>query len=338
MGNWIRIIGFVWLSFSILALIVNILIAFRFGGYFPTSFFEFIGYGLGVFLLFFLPPILMIRHRKKSQDKEKRLLKQREGLLKKETSNKIGGWLVFFIISLVILSPLFNLFLLWSEYEYYINTGFVGIFSIIESLGTVTIFILAGIFLWKKKPYALKFVKVFLVTTVVSNIIISFIYHDFSFIAQSIGYFVIWFIYLNKSKQVKQIYGNLKETTRGYQIWSKLSIIYAFFSPIYGAVFSVVSLINISKNRMLKGMGLSVVALVVSIIMIALLFLFGMFGSGGFISIPEEIDSSCSDFCYYSSAAYYLIEYDFVTESFVCYCTDENSNILEQKSFPHEVE
>ena len=152
--------------------------------------------------------------------------------------NSISGWLAFFIITLVSLSPLFNLYILFSQIKTLMFT------DIIEILAIISIFILTGIFLWTKKPYAVKFAKVFLITQFIVNIVSSFVLSDFSYIVQKTIYFIIWISYLYKSERVKQVYGNLKEKSKGTQIWPIVAIIYAFLAPIFGAVFAVIATIG----------------------------------------------------------------------------------------------
>ncbi|MBU1245765.1 MAG: hypothetical protein ABIJ20_03650 [Nanoarchaeota archaeon] len=252
---------------------------------------------------------------------------------KKEKTKNITGWLLFFIITLVIISPFLNLYTLFTQLE---SLGFA---SIIESLAMVSLFILAGIFLWKKKPYALRFAKVFLITQGAINVGMFFFYsyspkaNLFSFF----GYFLVWALYLYNSKKVKKIYGNLKEKSSGLQIWPILAIIYAFIFNIFGIIFSVIALINISKNKKLKGFALSIVALVISIIV------FGGFLAYGFLAVinegsgvPEEIEIPCHDYCYdVSGAVEYSMEYNVIEESYMCSCLDEFSGVIEQKVYPY---
>jgi len=254
-------------------------------------------------------------------------------MAEKHELNDVGGWLLFFIITLVIISPLFNLFILFSELDFLMFT------DIIEMLGFISLFILTGVFLWTKKPYAVQFAKVFLITTFIVNIVTSFLLSDFSFIAQSTIYFIIWILYLYNSERVKQVYGNLKEKSSGMQIWPILSIIYTFIAPIFGAVFAVIALINISKNRKLKGLALSIIALILSILYVAVLFGYGALMGANFDYVPEDIEMECSDYCYYvDSATQYFMEYSTAENGFMCYCLDDSSDIVEQKVYPYTLE
>ena len=203
----------------------------------------------------------------------------------------------------------------------------------------MSLFILAGIFLWTKKPYAVKFTKIFLITTLILNIANAVIFSDYSFVVQGTVYFIIWILYLNKSERVKQVYGNLKETQKGMQIWTILSIIYAFLSPIFGIIFSIISLKRISKNHKLKGMGISIAALIIGIIIFLLYFGYGALMGANFDYVPEDIEMECSDYCYYvDSATQYFMEYSTAKNGFMCYCLDDSSDIVEQKVYPYTLE
>jgi hypothetical protein len=254
-------------------------------------------------------------------------------MAKKQELNDVGGWLLFFIISLVIINPIFNLFLIFSEYQSYM------FIEIIENLSYISLFILAGIFLWTKKPYAVKFTKVFLIATLILNITNAVIFSDYSFVVQGTIYFIIWILYLNQSERVKQVYGNLKENQKGMQIWPTLSIIYAFLSPIFGIIFSIISLKRISKNHKLKGMGISISALVIGIVIFLLSLGYGVLIGASFDYVPEDIEMGCSDYCYYvDSATQYFIEYSTVENGFMCYCLDDSLEDVEQKVYPYTFE
>ena len=244
--------------------------------------------------------------------------------------NSISGWLAFFIFASLIISPIFQLFITFTEYT--------TILEIIEGLGMASLFVLIGVFLLKKKPYAVKFSKIVLITTLATNIILAFLGE----IVFSPAYFIsplIWILYLYNSKRVKAVYGSLKETQKGYQLWPVLGIIYSIISPTFGIVFSIVGLINISKNRKLKGMGLSIIALILGIIIFLLYFGYGALMGANFDYVPEDIEMECSDYCYYlDSATQYFMEYSTAENGFMCYCLDDSSEIVEQKVYPYTLE
>ncbi len=181
--------------------------------------------------------------------------------------NNIGGWLAFFIFSLIAVSPIFNTFLLVEE--------IVDFLTLIDVLGGISLFMLSGIFLWKRKPYAIKFTKIFLIVIFIFNIVYFLLgITESNTIGSGFIYFIIWILFLYKSKRVKAIYGNLKEKQEGYQIWPIVAIIYSLLMQYhFGIVFGVVAIINILKNKKLKGMGLSLSAIAISVIVI-IYFLF----------------------------------------------------------------
>ncbi|MDK2907638.1 MAG: hypothetical protein PWQ87_96 [Candidatus Woesearchaeota archaeon] len=254
-------------------------------------------------------------------------------MLEKNELKNIGGWLLFFIITLVFINPIFNLFIILSECQFYT------ILEIIESFAFLSLSILAGIFLWTKKPFGVKFTKIFLITTLILNIANAVIFLDYYLFFNGTVYFIIWILYLNKSERVKQTYGNLKETQRGMQIWPILSIIYAFLSPIFGIIFAIISLNRISKNHKLKGMGISIIALIIGIVILLLSFGYGILISANFDYVPEDIEMKCSNYCYYvDSATQYFMEYSTTENGFMCYCLDDSSEIVEQKVYPYTFE
>ena len=196
--------------------------------------------------------------------------------------NEIRGWLLVLILILTIFSPLYLLYTLKGQLLF----TFV---ELIELLATISLSVLAGIFLWAKKPYAVQFAKVYLITSAIIFIFASWAFNDFSGMHSLVGN-IIWTLYLYKSKRVKVVYGGLKEKTGGFQIWPAVSIIYAFLAPIFGGIFAVIGLINISKNRKLKGMGVSIIALIVSILIFVMFIGLGALGSANFNSVPEDLE------------------------------------------------
>ena len=180
-------------------------------------------------------------------------------MAKDEELNDVGGWLLFFIITLVIISPIFNL----------INIGSADIYTIYDILGIVSLFILSGIFLWMKKPYAVKFAKISLWITLISNILTVILLPEIfetgtPGLPTMFGYPIVWLLYLNYSKRVNLVYGKLKEKDNGWQIWPVISIVFLFLNPLASFVFSFISLRNISKNKKLKGFVLSLITLILS--------------------------------------------------------------------------
>lgn len=232
------------------------------------------------------------------------------------------------IFASLIISPIFQLYITFTEYT--------SILEIIEGFGMAALFILVGLFLLKKKPYAVKFSKIVLITTLVTNIILLLLKE----IVFSPPFFIspiIWALYLYKSKRVKVVYSSLKEAEKGFQVWSILGIIFSFMAPLFGIIFSIVALKNISKNKKLKGMGLSIISLIIGIVVFLISFGYYVLLGASFDYAPEDIEASCSDYCYnVESATRYFMEYSTKESGYICYCTDDASKIIDQKLYPYK--
>jgi len=186
---------------------------------------------------------------------------------KEEDLNGVGGWLAFFVVTIMIISPILSFSLSFSD-----GTGATTTWDFILILAQISVMILAGIFLIQKKYYAVTFTKIVLWGMLISII--------FDFFASSmlnlelpkgnIFYPIIWLWYFGSSERVKQTYEHIKEPQEGFLIWSKLAIIYGIFSPIFGLFFSGYSLYKISKNGRIKGMLISIIGLLLFIGMIIL--------------------------------------------------------------------
>jgi len=250
----------------------------------------------------------------------------RKEVEEKDSLNDVGGWLLFFIITLTIISPLINIGNVFAE-------G-VGAFEIVSILAEISLFILSGIFLWNKKPYAVNFTKIVLFTIGVELLIFSLVSSNFTLL-KGVPYCVIWILYLYNSERVRQVYGKLKEPSTNFNVWSVMAIIYSFVQPIFGAIFAITSFIYISKNKKMKGLVLSILALIISIIMFISLFLYGaLFGAavGGYA--PESIKTDCNNFCYnVNGANSYIVEYSSSEAGYVCNCMGNYKNIVDRKVF-----
>ncbi len=117
----------------------------------------------------------------------------------------IGGWLLFFIISLTIINPISYVWLFSYNYDP---------FNIVLLIFSLT----AGIFLWRKEKGAIKLTKAYLLTIVIVSFLGVFLTcsNDPSIdCAEYVGYNllsiivypIIWNSYLNKSERVKNTYG-----------------------------------------------------------------------------------------------------------------------------------
>jgi hypothetical protein len=250
----------------------------------------------------------------------------RKEVEEKSSLNDIGGWLTFFIITLVIISPLINIGNVFAE-------G-ISAYDIVFILGEISLFIVSGIFLWNKKPYAVRFTKIVLFTLGIELIIYSIISSDYTLL-RGVPYCVIWILYLYNSDRVSQVYGKLKESQLGFNIWSIMAIIYSFVQPVFGAVFAITSFIYMAKNKKTKGLVLSILALIISLVLFIAIFLYGAFygaAVGGYA--PESIKTSCNDFCYnVNEATSFIVEYSSSEAGYVCNCMGGYDNIVDKKVF-----
>jgi hypothetical protein len=225
--------------------------------------------------------------------------------------NGIGGWLTFFIITIMIISPIISLTFLFTDVP-------LTIYDYIEGFGTISVLILSGIFLLQKKSYAVLFTKLVLVGMFITTIIYLFL-GEFETFMNPI-YPIIWFWYFSVSKRVKITYGKLKEPEKGNFVWPKLSIIYAFIAPMFGLIFSIISLNKISKHRNLKGLWLSVGALIISI----LVFVAFLFVGAVSTYAPESIDIECNNICYDNpEATQYIALPTANIDAYNCVCMDD---------------
>ena len=179
----------------------------------------------------------------------------------KEELKGICGWLLFFIITLVFVTPLSILYYLSSDY-YIIDGQFDNGLALI-SVGFAVWAVIVGISLWRKSPQAVIRTKEFLITylafaivsMIVGIIFISDLLADDIFIEDSVNliryivYFGIWFSYLNVSKRVKNTFKERKLKTKRLLITIIITLVLAFlliflFSPYYFETETIV--INIA--------------------------------------------------------------------------------------------
>ncbi|MDO8480513.1 MAG: hypothetical protein Q7S65_01710, partial [Nanoarchaeota archaeon] len=188
-------------------------------------------------------------------------------VMKKE----VTGWLGFFIFTLLVASPLANLVM--------ILRGSSSPLEVVESVASISLFLLAGIFLLSRTPYALSFTKVVLMVTLAVGVISwamrlspSPQSENLFGLLRAISYPIIWLLYLSRSKRVKLVYGGLKEGKEHTTIWPILGAVYGVFSPAYGIVFSTLGLRKMAKLENLRGMELCMLGLVFSIVVLAIAF------------------------------------------------------------------
>lgn len=140
----------------------------------------------------------------------------------------VGGWLLFFCISVTIIGPILALASLVSGYAetapYYDQMPVLRIIMIVDfalSLGLAAFGVYAGIGLWRIRPGAVRVAKVYLACCVLYQLATIAILlagmpsetHEamapdmVKDLARSLVFFGIWYSYLNKSVRVKNTYG-----------------------------------------------------------------------------------------------------------------------------------
>jgi hypothetical protein len=261
---------------------------------------------------------------------EKNCIKQKE--ISNENLNKIDGWLAFLIFSTLFLSPIFQIIIFYYQADFVID--------IIYGLIVSSLFILTGVFLLKKKPFAVTFAKAMYLYIFLSNIfeLIIFGVEDSNnfFISMFITP-IIWFVYLVVSKKIKVVYGNLKEKQEGYQIWPILAIIYSFLLPLFGLFMALIGLKNIINNHKLKGMFLSIGSIIISLLLI-LFFLFIGFDNENY-DLPQDIVFNCNDFCYnIPNVENYQLEYINSKKAYLCSCLNISNSIIDYKLIEDSIE
>src|SRR5262245_9871208 len=92
----------------------------------------------------------------------------------------VGGWLLFFCLSLTVFSPLMTIVNLYWTYQelsslfwQFPRLCIVTILDFILSLGIMCFSISTGVTLWQRKPYAVRTAKRYLVTVLLYTIIAS---------------------------------------------------------------------------------------------------------------------------------------------------------------------
>jgi Protein of unknown function (DUF2569) len=138
----------------------------------------------------------------------------------------IGGWLLFFIVSLTIITPPFQGYIVYNEWKLYHTTPSSLLFNVLAvdwSMRAILIVlgIYAGIRLWLVKPGAPRLAKTYLVAVFAQQVVLLlmgfWIGSKVAATPENIGsvimeplrsviYVVIWYSYLNKSQRVAATY------------------------------------------------------------------------------------------------------------------------------------
>jgi Protein of unknown function (DUF2569) len=148
----------------------------------------------------------------------------------------VGGWLLFFCVSLTVLNPALTLFNVGSgvvQNATYFGRSFPLLALVVAdsavSLAIAALSIYAGVSLWRVRPGAVKAARVFLIVGVVYAIAAPFSPLLLGLSAQAskqvlsiavqtsgrgILYYVIWLNYLNVSKRVRATYPDARFPVR----------------------------------------------------------------------------------------------------------------------------
>lgn len=138
----------------------------------------------------------------------------------------IGGWLLFFCITLIVLTPLYTIkgVMDYGKAIKHFNQ-FSGIKAILFidlalSITLMSFSIFAGVIILQLRNNAVKIAKIYLLTMLAfsfisaillvvglpSEVTRAIIYDIVGDIVRSLGYFLIWYFYLNDSKRVKNTF------------------------------------------------------------------------------------------------------------------------------------
>ena len=129
----------------------------------------------------------------------------------------VGGWLLFFIFSSVIIRPIYTIYDLFANPQfYYYASGILDYGSILVMFAFIVWVIFIGVSLWLKKEKAVIWAKEFLIAELVAGIFLTlysagyYSAEDFAILTvdlfRGIVYFAIWFSYLSVSKRVKNTF------------------------------------------------------------------------------------------------------------------------------------
>jgi len=150
----------------------------------------------------------------------------------KEESKYYGvkGWLLFFCLSLIILSPILTSFILITSYDEFLSLFYgypalrvIAILYILINIGIIIFGIVAGVKLWTKRPNAVRITRAYLTAFLLFNIYGELLFFIMELLAHSVSgsylqgligsfiYFFIWNSYFNKSKRVNATFKTEKE-------------------------------------------------------------------------------------------------------------------------------
>jgi len=210
---------------------------------------------------------------------------------------KIRGPLLLFIIILGVIAPITYFLLLLQS-----NGSDL---DLLRGLGLVALLVCTGFFLYDRKSYGLPFAKIFLVSQILYLSFKGLLLYRAEFFG-SLTLFVIALVFIYQSKDVQEIYGNIKPQTSGFSIWAIMAVFLALLTPFHAAIFAVFGISQTKQHPRLQGRGLAIVALTVSVVMLLISGSIGI-NQGDFFGVNEprihEIDLfggeplSCAQIC-----------------------------------------
>ena len=131
----------------------------------------------------------------------------------------VGGWLLFLCLILAVFNPLLLVLGIFNPKG--LRTQFVDVLAAIDATGFVLLNIgslYAGVRLWRIQPGAVQVTKRYLLCGmgfVVLHMVVTFMFgtssalyktQDYTDVAKTIGFNVIWYLYLSRSRRVKNTY------------------------------------------------------------------------------------------------------------------------------------
>lgn len=147
--------------------------------------------------------------------------------------NSVGGWLILLCITLILLSPIANIYSIYTLFNetstYFEQIKGLKTYVYIESISLIPLIVLSiwsSISLLLIKPYAVKITKIFFIIFLFRGIVQNlfpeiagldtFLKKEMAYgmsvnTASAILSFGIWFTYLSLSKRVKNTYSNSKQ-------------------------------------------------------------------------------------------------------------------------------
>lgn len=147
-------------------------------------------------------------------------------LLDPTAPSGMGGWLLYFCISLTILNPAYLIIQLIVTFT--LSTDVLGaVVAIVLTLAEMTYFIIIGIRLWQQKENAVRQTKIFLIIIFVLSIA-DLVYLSLSGVSEqadaaslqaevrAIPFTILWFIYFSRSKRVKNTFKRTTIRTKHY--------------------------------------------------------------------------------------------------------------------------